>query len=145
MWQAFFGRYSGLEPGYPPYLQKTLGASINAALSSGGRLSLHCADTLSWLKEQDSHSFDYIGLSNIVELLPVSYAQALEHEVSRCLRPGGVVCVRAIFPRRELTFAGVQAEAVAGGRLEFDSRLSQEAAAMDRSLFCNFYEVYRLS
>jgi SAM-dependent methyltransferase len=99
-------------------------------------LHLYCRDTIDWFAEQADQSFDYVGLSNILELLPPSYAAALQKEVERCTRPGGIICLRAIFPRQGSTFTANQ-------RISLDQELSREAEKLDRSLFCNFYEIYK--
>jgi S-adenosylmethionine:diacylglycerol 3-amino-3-carboxypropyl transferase len=141
LWQTFFGRYNQVEECLPPYLQA---ANQKMIIANWDGLRLTCADTLEWLGRQPDHSIDYFGLSNILELLPSSYAASLKREISRCARPNAIVCVRAIFPRKALVFAEhFGAAANAKGVLVFDERLSRQAEKMDRSLFCNFFEIYR--
>ncbi len=139
LWQAFFAQYNSCEAGLPPYLQSANGALIQASID---RLNLVCEDTIAWLAKQPTASIDYFGLSNILELLPPDYAVRLRAEIVRCGRPGAIVCVRSIFRRRAAVFEAETSEAD-GRRLVFDSSLSDQAEKMDRSLFCNFYEIYR--
>jgi len=156
LWQAFFSQYNNGEAGLPPYLQSANGALIQANID---RLNLVCDDTIAWLAEQPAASIDYFGLSNILELLPLDYAAKLRAQIVRCGRPGAIVCVRSIFRRRAAVFREDSAEAVTSeaarsgadsasknscsGNLVFDRALSDQAEKMDRSLFCNFYEIYR--
>ncbi len=156
LWQAFFAQYNNSEASLPPYLQAANGALIEANID---RLNLVCDDTIAWLVEQPAASIDYFGLSNILELLPPDYAVRLRAQIVRCGRPGAIVCVRSIFRRRAAVFedkgagALTREAAVAGadyasknscsGKLVFDRALSDQAEKMDRSLFCNFYEIYR--
>jgi S-adenosylmethionine:diacylglycerol 3-amino-3-carboxypropyl transferase len=141
LWQAFFGQYNNNEMCRPPYLQSENQKTIIANLA---RLHLTCADTLEWFGEQPANSIDYFGLSNIVELLPPEYAAKLRHEIIRCARPGALVCVRAIFPRKQPVWSDESpGSQLAGARLQLDNNLGDQAEKMDRSLFCNFYEIYR--
>jgi hypothetical protein len=107
-----------------------------------------------------------------LELLPQSCASKLHTEIARCAQPGAIVCVRSIFGRRRLVFktesiseakAGHPADATAAlgasnkeandtgvttatghqCKSVLDKGLSDRAEQMDRSLFCNFYEIYR--
>lgn len=140
LWQAFFAKYNDTESGLPPYLQQSNGPIIQANID---KLNLVCEDTIEWLKKQPTQSIDYFGLSNILELLPPSYASALHKQIARCAQPGAIVCVRSIFGRRSSVF---KTESAAQGHncdLVLDKGLSDKAEQMDRSLFCNFYEVYR--
>jgi S-adenosylmethionine-diacylglycerol 3-amino-3-carboxypropyl transferase len=135
LWQAYFSEYPNGEDGLPPYLQSQSAAPLLANLSN---LSLHCDDVRSWFQKQADGSLDYLGMSNVLELLPQSYADALLPELIRCARAGAVVCVRSIFPRhKDRTFDD------RSGALVFDRELTDAAQERDRSLFCNFYEVYR--
>ena len=141
LWQAFFGQYNRTEDCLPPYLQSANQMTIVANLD---RLRLTCADTLEWFGRQPDSSIDYFGLSNILELLPGGYASRLKGEIIRCARPGALVCLRAIFPRREPVFGDHLGEVgQKSGALVLDRQLSSQAGAMDRSLFCNFFEIYR--
>ncbi len=156
LWQAFFAQYNNSEAGLPPYLQSASGALIEANID---RLNLVCEDTVAWLAKQPAASIDYFGLSNILELLPPDYAVRLRAEIVRCGRPGAIVCVRSIFRRRAAVFREDSAGAITreaakagadsanqnscSGKLVFDRVLSDKAEEMDRSLFCNFYEIYR--
>ncbi len=135
LWQAYFAEYPKTEDGLPPYLQSETAESLVANLPN---LSLHCDDANSWFQKQTAGSLDYLGMSNVLELLPQSYADAMLPEVIRCARKGAVVCVRSIFPRHKgRTFDD------RSGALVFDRELTDAAQERDRSLFCNFYEVYR--
>ncbi|CAN5494146.1 DUF3419 family protein [soil metagenome] len=140
LWQAFFAQYNSGEDGLPPYLQKVNGALIEANID---KLNLVCEDTIAWLAKQPKASIDYFGLSNILELLAPEYAAELHSQILRCGRPGAIVCVRSIFQRRSQVFEAKADGAEAGQSLVFDELLSDKAEKMDRSLFCNFYEIYR--
>ncbi|MDQ5937536.1 MAG: hypothetical protein QG574_4895 [Cyanobacteriota bacterium erpe_2018_sw_21hr_WHONDRS-SW48-000092_B_bin.40] len=156
LWQAFFAQYNSSEAGLPPYLQSANGALIEANID---RLNLVCEDTITWLGKQPTGSIDYFGLSNILELLPPEYAVRLRAQIVRCGSPGAIVCVRSIFRRRAAVFEENGAGAVISEvdrdgadlanpnfrslKLVFDRALSDRAEEMDRSLFCNFYEIYR--
>lgn len=156
LWQAFFAQYSNREDGLPPYLQSANGELIQANID---RLNLVCEDTIAWLAKQPAASIDYFGLSNILELLPPDYAVRLRAQIVRCGRPGAIACVRSIFRRRAAVFREDSAGAVTSetakaaadsasknscsGKLVFDRALSDKAEELDRSLFCNFYEIYR--
>lgn len=139
IWQALLGKYNDADNAVPPYLQPVRWPALAANLSN---LNLVCDDTVGWLQSQSEKSFDYLGLSNILELLPPSYAQALEAELVRCAKPNALVCVRAIFPRTTPVFSQTSFQ---GRALIYDEKLSAQAEIQDRSLFCNFYQVYRCS
>lgn len=141
LWQAFFAKYNSLEAGLPPYLQQNYAEQITANID---HLNLVCDDTISWLAKQPPSSINYFGLSNILELLPAEYASNLQTEIVRVATPGAIVCVRAIFQRRSLVFEEIISTDTARG-LAFDEALSLEAEKRDRSLFCNFYQIYRCS
>ncbi|HEY9731310.1 MAG TPA: DUF3419 family protein [Drouetiella sp.] len=137
VWQTFLGRYNGRDDALPPYLQNRRWEAISKNLE---RLSTYCCGTVDWLKKQPDRSIDYFGLSNILELLPEDYTKELQREVLRCARPNALVCVRGIFPRKTEVF---DASPQNNFRLEVESQLKSDAEAMDRSLFCNFYQIYR--
>lgn len=159
LWQAFLAQYNSSEACLPPYLQSDFGPLIQANIE---RLNLVCEDTVAWLEKQPAASIDYFGLSNILELLPPQYATKLQAQIVRCGRPGAIVCVRAIFKRRTEVFEAFDVKSEGADtsgtdspgidldqrdshsiRLAFDRALSDEAEKLDRSLFCNFYEIYR--
>jgi S-adenosylmethionine-diacylglycerol 3-amino-3-carboxypropyl transferase len=135
LWQSFLGRYPESDEGHPPYLQQHQSEELVSRISN---LHLSCEDVLSWLQKQDANSIDYFGMSNVLELLPADYARALVPHLIRCGRSGAVICVRSIFPRY-----GQKVLVDDSGTISFDKELTDEAAERDRSLFCNFYEVYR--
>ena len=135
LWQAFFAKYPDGESGLPPYLQ---GQRSSTLIGNLPNLKIICDDALPWLAKQSAGSFDYFGLSNIPELLPPTYADALLPELIRCARSGALVCVRSIFPRHSRKTFNDDS-----GALLFDRELTDAAEDRDRSLFCNFYEVYR--
>jgi S-adenosylmethionine:diacylglycerol 3-amino-3-carboxypropyl transferase len=137
LWQTFFGRYNDRDDALPAYLQTHRWDAISRNLD---HLSIHCCGTVDWLRKQPDHSIDYFGLSNILELLPDDYAKDVQREVLRCARADALVCVRAIFPRKTEVFDAVSQN---GFRLDLESQLKSEAEGMDRSLFCNFYQIYR--
>jgi S-adenosylmethionine:diacylglycerol 3-amino-3-carboxypropyl transferase len=134
LWQTFFARYPDGEAGYPLYLQRHNAEAITNNLS---RLDLVCQDALVWFRAQPSGSFDLIALSNILELLPKEYVDQLMPEIIRCARSGALVCIRCIFPRSKPTFQDPS------GVLVSEPQLTASAEAMDRSTFCNFFEIYR--
>ncbi len=159
LWQAFFSQYNSSEACLPPYLQRAFGPLIQANIE---RLNLVCEDTVAWLEKQPAASIDYFGLSNILELLPPEYATKLHAQIVRCGRPGAIVCVRAIFKRRTEVFEAFEERSLGADtsgidspgvdsvqrdshsvKLTFDRVLSDEAERLDRSLFCNFYQIYR--
>jgi S-adenosylmethionine:diacylglycerol 3-amino-3-carboxypropyl transferase len=105
-----------------------------------GNLSLACSGTVEWLEHQPDDSFDYFGLSNILELLPSDYANAVHKQILRCARKNALVCVRGIFPRHTPVFS---TEVHHNRKLLVDAALNAEAEKMDRSLFCNFYQIFR--
>jgi S-adenosylmethionine-diacylglycerol 3-amino-3-carboxypropyl transferase len=135
LWQTFLGQYPQSEDGFPLYLQSQ---HESALLSNLGRLRLICDDVLSWLNDQPSASIDFFGLSNILELLPSEYAAELVPELIRCASPGAIVIARSIFPRTRPFLSDPS------DTLTFDPQLSSECEQMDRSLFCNFMQVYRV-
>ncbi|MBX9689675.1 MAG: BtaA family protein [Candidatus Obscuribacterales bacterium] len=134
LWQTFFAKYPDSEAGFPLYLQRRNAEAITNNLS---RLHLVCQDALAWFKVQTSGSLDMLALSNILELLPAEYVNQLMPEIIRCARSGALVCIRSIFPRRQPTFMDPT------GVLVSDPQLAASAEAMDRSTFCNFFEIYR--
>lgn len=136
LWQAFFAQYNTSNAALPPYLQDEYGPLIEANIAN---LNLVCEDTIAWLEKQPARSIDYFGLSNILELLPPEYAAKLQDQIGRCGCPGAIVCVRSIFKRRTAVFD----TNVESCGLVFDGTLSDRAEKIDRSLFCNFYEIYR--
>ncbi|CAN5703818.1 hypothetical protein BH10CYA1_BH10CYA1_05710 [soil metagenome] len=137
LWQTFFAKYNEREDALPPYLQEQ---RWNAMSNSLGNLSVTCSGTVEWLESQSDHSIDYFGLSNILELLPSDYATAVQKQILRCARKNALVCVRGIFPRHSLVFS---TEAHHNRKLIVDAELTAAAEKMDRSLFCNFYQIFR--
>jgi len=135
LWQAFLGQYKEGEDCLPPYLELKQAETLLANLD---KLNVICEDTINWLQKQADQSIDYFGLSNILELLPDTYAAALEAQIVRCARPGALICVRAIFPAKKSVFQFRDSD-----DFKFDQELSQEAEKKDRSMFCNFYQIYR--
>ena len=134
LWQTFFGRYPGGENGFPPYLQQDKGERLVKHIPN---LHLYCEDVLPWLEKQESNSIDYFGMSNILELLPLEYSKKLVAQLIRCGRKGSIICVRSIFPRH-----GQRTLADESGVICLDEELTSQADSLDRSLFCNGYEVY---
>lgn len=136
LWQTFIARYNEREDALPPYLQERRWNVLSRNLSN---LSLTCAGTVDWLEKQPDDSIDYFGLSNILELLPPDYAAAVQKQVLRCARKNAIVCVRGIFPRETPVFS---TESNHNRSLACDAELSVSAGKMDRSLFCNFYQIF---
>ncbi|MDR3614262.1 MAG: DUF3419 family protein [Candidatus Obscuribacterales bacterium] len=139
IWQAFLGEYNENEEGLPAYLQRRNWEKMNEHLNN---LRLICDDTLAWLTKQSDDSIDYFGLSNILELLPEAYAKALQKEIARCATSNAIVCVRKIFPSDRSDFSE-KTDFSGFKKIILDHELSQRAENLDRSLFCNFYQVYR--
>ncbi len=136
LWQTFFAEYNDRDDAVPPYLQEQRWNALSNNLSN---LSLTCAGTVDWLERQADESIDYFGLSNILELLPPDYAAAVQKQILRCARKNAIVCVRGIFPRETLVFS---TESNHNRSLVIDAELSARAGKMDRSLFCNFYQIF---
>lgn len=136
LWQTFFAKYNERDDALPPYLQERRWRILSENLSN---LSLTCAGTVDWLEKQPDNSIDYFGLSNILELLPSDYAVSVQKQILRCARKDAIICVRGIFPREGPVFS---AEAANNRSLVFDAELSTSAGKIDRSLFCNFYQIF---
>ncbi|MBS1953903.1 MAG: DUF3419 family protein [Cyanobacteria bacterium SZAS-4] len=136
LWQSFFAKYNEREDALPPYLQERRWNALSQHLSN---LSLTCAGTVDWLEKQPDDSIEYFGLSNILELLPPDYAAAVQKQILRCARNNAIVCVRGIFPRETPVFSS---ESNRNRSLVIDTELSAIAGKMDRSMFCNFYQIF---
>jgi S-adenosylmethionine:diacylglycerol 3-amino-3-carboxypropyl transferase len=130
-----------VEERFPIYLQKSSFANVQNGIAHG-KINWHHADAVAWLKEQESHSIDFFGLSNILEIVKSDYGKTLSEEIARTAKSGAVICVRAIFPGAAST-APILSEA--SRRLIYDQPLSQELQAIDQSMFCNFIQIFRAS
>jgi S-adenosylmethionine:diacylglycerol 3-amino-3-carboxypropyl transferase len=133
LWQTLLAQYPDRPEGLPFYMQQDNYSKIVANLKN---LSLHCDGLLEWLTEQEPGSIDFFGLSNVLEVLPDHFADAIAQQIVRCGKPGALIITRTIFPRRHATFAHQN--------LQQEEELEKRAQSIDRSLFCNFIEVYRL-
>jgi S-adenosylmethionine-diacylglycerol 3-amino-3-carboxypropyl transferase len=136
LWQTFRGVYPPAEAGLPLYLQSQKHPIVRAGLS---RLTLACADAAAWLAAQPAASISFFALSNILEVTTPDYTAHLARAIRHTARPGALVCLRSIFPpgsndlcRHEET-------------LRLDKTLSAELDRIDRSPFCRFIQVLRVS
>jgi S-adenosylmethionine:diacylglycerol 3-amino-3-carboxypropyl transferase len=135
VWQTFFNRYPANEEGMPLYLQRARADKMLKNLDGG--LRLVCRDVSEHLSDPESTArYDFVALSNVLELLPAEYALQLRSHLISATKPGALILVRSIFPRQSHYFES-------GDGLAYSGELSQLAESIDRSLFCNFMEVYR--
>jgi S-adenosylmethionine:diacylglycerol 3-amino-3-carboxypropyl transferase len=100
------------------------------------KVHLHEGDLRTWLAGQAGAGFDFLALSNVLELAAPRAAISMLEAVSRAAAPGALVCLRAILPPENLP-ARI-------GRLVRDEDLAETCGRMDRSLVCNQFAVYRV-
>jgi len=132
-WQAFLGKYpAGIEAALPCYARKEMFPRIAACAR---KVHLHEGDLRTWLDGQAGAGFDFLALSNVLELAAPHAVLAMLDAVSRATAPGALVCLRAILPPENLPMRI--------GRLVWDGNLSETCARMDRSLVCNQFAIYR--
>ncbi len=137
LWQTFFAKYNSREDAVPPYLQERRWSALSKNLSN---LSLTCSGTVEWLEEQADDSIDYFGLSNILELFRRIMPLLCRSKFSDVLGKMRLCVCAPFFPRETLVFSS---EAHHNRKLVADSELKAEAERVDRSLFCNFYQIFR--
>jgi S-adenosylmethionine-diacylglycerol 3-amino-3-carboxypropyl transferase len=132
-WQAFLGKYpAGIEAALPCYAQKEMFPRIAACAR---KVHLHEGDLQAWLAGQAGARFDFLALSNVLELATPRAALSMLEATSRATAPGALVCLRAILPPENLP-ARI-------GRLVRDENLAEACARRDRSLVCNRFTIYR--
>jgi len=132
-WQAFFGKYpAGIDAALPRYVQKEMFPRIAACAR---KVHLHEGDLQAWLAGRAGAGFDFLALSNVLELSAPRAAHSMLEAASRVAAPGALVCLRAILPPENLP------ERI--GRLVRDENLAETCARMDRSLVCNRFTIYR--
>jgi S-adenosylmethionine:diacylglycerol 3-amino-3-carboxypropyl transferase len=132
-WQAFLGKYpAGIDAALPCYAQKGMFPRIAACAR---KVHLHEGDLRAWLAAQAGAGFDFLALSNVLELASPHAALSMLEVAARAAAPGALVCLRAILPPENLP------ERI--GRLVRDESLADACARMDRSLVCNRFTIYR--
>jgi S-adenosylmethionine-diacylglycerol 3-amino-3-carboxypropyl transferase len=133
VWQAFLGEYpAGIEAALPCYARKDMFPRVAACAR---KVHLHEGDLRAWLAGQAGAGFDFLALSNVLELAAPRAAISMLEAASRAAASGALVCLRAILPPENLP------ERI--GRLVRDDILAETCARMDRSLVCNRFTIYR--
>jgi len=101
------------------------------------RVMLVRCDFLSWARRAEPGGFDFLALSNILELADTGQRTAVLEAASRLLRPGGCAVLRAILPWP----MGWKREIPPGLRLE--KEWSAELRQLDASVLCDEVQVIR--
>ena len=122
--------------GLPLYLQEQ---QYPVVREGAARLTLACADAASWLAEQPAGSISFFALSNILEVTTPDYTARLARAIRHAARPGALVCLRSIFP------PGANDLGRHEKALRLDTPLAEEIARLDRSPFCRFIQVLRVT
>lgn len=137
LWQTFFNKYNEAgDDALPLYLQSARANTMIKNMRTA--MSLLCGDLYSFFDDaENKEQYDFVALSNVLELLPAEYAARLAWKLVERTSKEGLIVVRSIFPRNTRHFP----DHIEG--LTYDPQLSAQAEARDRSLFCNFIEVYR--
>lgn len=136
LWQLFLGCYPETQAALPLYLQKRYNAQVKEGLA---RATLTHAEASAFLREHPK-AYDFLALSNILEVSTPEMAKALLSAAKESARPGAMLCLRAIFPPRpylqslfsELGFSQ-------------DEGLAQKARSQDTSPFCRYIMVLRVT
>jgi len=95
------------------------------------------SDLISWAQKAEPATFDFLALSNILELANAEQRAAVWEATRRLLRPGGCAVARAILPWP----TGWETALPSG--LELDNAWSAELRQQDRSVLCDEVQVLR--
>jgi S-adenosylmethionine:diacylglycerol 3-amino-3-carboxypropyl transferase len=129
LWSTFLGDYG--ETSFP-YLQAK---GIAMVQENHANIQFETSDFLGWLRHADSQSIDFFALSNILETATEEDRTALAVEAARTARIGAILVIRSIIPAGELILKHP--------KLHLDPELTAFATEVDRSCFCNIFQIYR--
>lgn len=131
--EQFLGAFPPCEN---PYLWQTLAGQDGPTrgapyLREWGEVSFHHASVTDYLAERPQ-AFDFLALSNILEVATPHEIEAVARAVIEAARPGALICLRFIVPRAPVF-----------SRLELLQEQSQRCGQLDRAFFCNHFQIYR--
>ena len=129
---------SGFPARENPYLWQTLAGHHGPTggapyLRQWGEVSFHHGDVADHLRGRSRQTFDFLALSNILEVASPRDVEVIGQAALHAARPGGLLCLRFIVPRPPVF-----------PRLELLETESLRCSEIDRAFFCNHFQVYRL-
>ncbi len=135
LWQSFLpDRLPRSEAQFPFYLRQLDRhlERLRSALSN-----LHCLTADAATALEAAEPFDLIALSNILDIVPLEYADRLSAAAFHASRPGALVVLRFFFTPPEALLH------VFERRFALDSDLSRGCQERDAGLFCRNIFVFR--
>jgi S-adenosylmethionine-diacylglycerol 3-amino-3-carboxypropyl transferase len=131
LWQSFLpDRLPRSEAQFPFYLRHL--ERLRPALAN-----LHCVTADAATALEAAEPFDLIALSNILDIVPLEYAERLSAATFHASRPGTFVVLRFFFTPPEALLHAFER------RFRLDSELSRGCQERDAGLFCRNSFVFR--